>query len=139
MNYRDLKWSDLRAFATSQDINTKGKKKVEILEELDSLLPKKKESFVALSKLEPFKGVKELPAIFEEIKDYLPALKAYQKIKAYSNVEGVSKGIAELFMKHIETDKNAVINLAGCCIGKYYPRLINGYNKLCIEYGEPTI
>ena len=155
MNYRDLKWSELRSFAKSQGIDTKGKKKVEILEELDNMNPtieltedELKHGFIDFInlpcdtkvKLQEFKGVKESHPLFEEVKPYLKSLKAYKKLKAVSNVEGQSKGIATLFMKYLEKDPNAVINL-GCsrCISKYYERFVANYDLLCDEYGRGRI
>lgn len=140
MNYRDLKWSELRSFASSQGINTKGKKKKEILDELDNMTPVSKEPFVALSKLEPFKGIKEEHPFFTEVEEYVPYLKAYNKIKAVSNKEGVSKAIATIFMKYIETDPNAVVDLGcGKCIHRYYGRLYAGYNRMADEHNKPRI
>jgi len=139
MNYRELSWSELRSFATSQGIDIKGKKKVEILEELDNILPQSK-PFVALSKLEPFKGIKEEHPFFKEVEEYLPYLKAYKKLNAVSRVEGVTKAIATIFIKYIETDKRAKVNLkCGNCVNSYYRRLVHGYNKLAIEHGRECI
>jgi len=133
MNYRDLKWHDLRSFATSQGIDTRKKKKRTILEELDGMLPKAK-------KLEPFKGIKETHPLFDEIKEYIPHLKAYKKIKAISSVKEVTTAIATLFMKYIETDKRAGLDLScGRCKSRYYERMIYGYNKLAEEYGRECI
>jgi len=135
MNYRDLKWGELKRFAKSQGINTKGKKKDDILQELDNMTPVS--NALSSDDFISFKGIKEEHPFFTEVEEYVPYLKAYNKIKAVSNKEGVSKAIATIFMKYIETDKNAVINLASCCIDKYYPRLTNGYNEMCIKYGRP--
>lgn len=142
MDYHELPWGQLKSFAKSQDINTKGLKRIEILEMLDSFNSEVKEEETTIK----FKGIKELPKkeykhpLFKEVKPYLPHLKAYKKLKATSAVEGVSVGIATLFMKHIETDKNAAINLkCGRCISRYYERMVNGYNILAEKYGEPTI
>ena len=148
MDYHELGWGELRSFAKSQDIDTKGLKRIEILEALDSFNDLvKEETFTWVhipcetkAKLEPFKGVKETHPLFKEIEPYLPHLKAYAKLKAVSNVEGISEGIAVLFMKHIEEDKRAPINLGcGPCRDRYYKRMIQGYNKLAEKYGEPTI
>jgi hypothetical protein len=167
MNYRDLKWHDLRSFATSQGIDTRKKKKRTILEELDGMfiLHKEGKPFVAMSKLEPFKGIKEPSLLsdewieslvngakvkfhnrlnphplFDEIKEYIPHLKAYKKIKAISSVKEVTTAIATLFMKYIETDKRAGLNLScGRCKSRYYERMIYGYNKLAEEYGRECI
>jgi hypothetical protein len=151
MNYRDLAWGELKSFAKSQGINTKGLKKVDILEQLDNFVPvwladEYTNPFVAMSKLEPFKGIKETHPIFEEIKPFLPALKVYNtingmgiKCEVTSTEEGISKGIALLYMKHIETHKGAVVALGGCCIHKYYPRLTFGYNELAKKYGRECI
>lgn len=180
MDYHELGWGELRSFAKSQDIDTKGLKRIEILEALDSFNDLvKEETFTWVhipcetkAKLEPFKGVKsdvieddepkplskewednlvaeakqrlnhkiDPHPLFKEIEPYLPHLKAYAKLKAVSNVEGISEGIAVLFMKHIEEDKRAPINLGcGPCRDRYYKRMIQGYNKLAEKYGEPTI
>ena len=141
MDYRNLKWGELKSFAKSQGIKTTGKKKVEILEELDNMTPGVKVKLkVKPNFLKEFKGIKEEHPFFKEAEPYVKYLKAYNKIKAVSNVEGVSKGIATIFMKYIETDKNAVINLnCGRCIPKYYERLYAGYNRMAKEHGEPTI
>lgn len=148
MNYRDLKWSELRAFASSQGINIKGLNKVDIYKALDLFNNEPETIHLPCDtklKLEPFKGIKVTHPLFKAIEYYLPYLRAYNKVingkklEATSNVEGVNEGIAKLFMKYIEVDKRANINLGGCCIHKYYPRLINGYNKLAKEHGRECI
>jgi hypothetical protein len=164
MDYRDLAWGELKSFAKSQGINTKGLKKVEILEQLDNMTPGGKRwhtekilgqtmaehskdlSSYANEDFTEFKGIKETHPIFEEIKPFLPALKVYNtingmgiKCEVTSTEEGISKGIALLYMKHIETHKGAVVALGGCCIHKYYPRLTFGYNELAKKYGRECI
>lgn len=144
MNYRDLKWHDLRSFATSQGIDTRKKKKRTILEELDGILPfivyKEISDNYLLNEVVEFKGIKETHPLFEEIEEYLPHLKAYKKIKAISSVKEVTTAIATLFMKYIETDKRAGLNLScGRCKSRYYERMIYGYNKLAEEYGRECI
>jgi hypothetical protein len=143
MDYRDLKWGELKSFAKSQGINTKGKKKVDILDELDYL---NEEIVVRTIKGEPtddpyiFKAIKQSHPFFEEVEPYIPYLIAYNKIGSVSNIEGVSKGIATIFMKYIETDPNAVVNLkCGRCIPRYYKRLVAGYNRMADEYGRDKI
>ena len=151
MDYKELKWNELRSFATSQGINVRGLKKVEIYNALDNFNDVGGLDYVNVScdtkvKVVEFKGIKEEHPIFEEIKPFLPALKVYNtingmgiKCEVTSSVEGVSKGIALLYMKHIETHKGAVVALGGCCIHKYYPRLTFGYNELAKEYNKEQI
>ena len=99
MNYRDLKWGELKSFAKSQGINTKGKKKDEILQELDAygyeILSDLEPSKEKMEQLKEFKGIKEEHPFFTEVEEYVPYLKAYNKIsngkmlKVTSNVEGI--------------------------------------------------
>ena len=142
MDYRELSWHDLRSFATSQGIDTRKKKKRTILEELDGMfiLHKEGKPFVAMSKLEHFKGIKETHPLFEELEEYIPYLKAFIKIGSISSIDKVNKAIATLFMKYIEEDKSAAINLGcGRCKHRYYERMIAGYNRLAKEYERECI
>ncbi len=113
-------------------------------DELDNILPfivyKEISDNYLLNEVVEFKGIKETHPLFEEIEEYLPHLKAYKKIKAISSVKEVTTAIATLFMKYIETDKRAGLNLScGWCKSRYYERMIYGYNKLAEEYGRECI
>ena len=157
MNYRELRWGALKSYGTKLGIDTKGMTKELLLEWLDAM-PEKAHG---IDELKPFKGIKEPELLsdewieslvngakvkfhniinphplFEEIKDYIPYLKAFKKLKAVSPVPEVNKAIATLFMKYIEEQKNIRINLGcGRCKHSYYERMIAGYNKLVDEYG----
>ena len=147
MNYRDLNWSELRAFATSQGINTKGKKKVDILAELDGIPPGMKTKLTF-----DYKGIKDLNLptetasfkcfteshpFFKDIEEYIPYLKAYDKSKSICNIPGVSRAIATIFMTHIEENPRATLNLTcGRCVAGYYRRTVAGYNRLAKKYGR---
>ena len=141
MDYRKLKWGALRSYATKLGINTKGMPKQVLLEWLDALPDVahgiKNASFTfANEELTPFTGIKQEHPLFDEIKDYLPYLKAYKKLHAISPVPEVNKAIAALFLKYIEEDKNIRLNLGcGICKQRYYERMIAGYNRLVEEYG----
>tara|TARA_R110000787_G_scaffold5024_1_gene18767 strand:+ start:447 stop:860 length:414 start_codon:yes stop_codon:yes gene_type:complete len=132
MNYRELKWGALKSYGTKLGINTKGMTKEVLLEWLDAM----PDVAHGIEELKPFTGIKQHHPLFDEIKDYLPYLKAFKKLKAVSPVPEVNKAIATLFMKYIEEQKNIRINLGcGRCKHSYYERMIAGYNKLVDEYG----
>ena len=136
MDYRKLKWGALKSYGTKLGIDTKGMTKEVLLEWLDAM-PEKAHG---IEQLEPFKGIKQYHPLFNEIKDYLPYLKAFKKLKAVSPVPEVNLAIATLFMKYIEEQKNIRINLGcGRCKHSYYERMIAGYNKLVDEYGGDRI
>ena len=136
MDYRKLKWGALKSYATKLGIDTKGMTKDVLLEWLDAM-PEKAHG---IEELEPFKGIKQHHPLFDEIKDYLPYLKAFKKLKAVSPVPEVNLAIATLFMKYIEEQKNIRINLGcGRCKHSYYERMIAGYNRLVDEYGGERI
>jgi len=160
MNYREMKWGALKSYGTKLGIDTKGMTKELLLEWLDAM-----PDVAHGIELKSFKGIKEPDLlsdewieslvngakvrfhnrinphpIFEEIKDYIPYLKAFKKLKAVSPVKEVNVAIATLFMKYIEEQKNIAINLGcGICKHKYYERLIAGYNKLVDQYGGDKI
>jgi len=160
MNYREMKWGALKSYGTKLGIDTKGMTKELLLEWLDAM-----PDVAHGIELKSFKGIKEPDLlsdewieslvngakvrfhnrinphpIFEEIKDYIPYLKAFKKLKAVSPVKEVNVAIATLFMKYIEEQKNIAINLGcGICKHKYYERLIAGYNKLVDQYGGERI
>ena len=162
MNYRKLKWGALKSYGTKLGIDTKGMTKEVLLEWLDAI-PDVAHGIE--EELKSFRGIKEHDLlsdewieslvngakvrfhnrinphpIFEEIKDYIPYLKAFKKLKAVSPVKEVNVAIATLFMKYIEEQKNIAINLGcGICKHKYYERLIAGYNKLVDQYGGDKI
>ena len=136
MDYRKLKWGALKSYGTKLGIDTKGMTKQVLLEWLDAM-PEKAHG---IEELEPFKGIKQHHPLFDEIKDYLPYLKAFKKLKAVSPVPEVNKAIATLFLKYIEEQKNIRINLGcGRCKHSYYERMIAGYNRLVDEYGGERI
>ena len=151
MDYRKLKWHDLRSFATAQGVDTRKKKKKAILEELDSIFPIVLDSTVKSGfndfmkdvdkrSLKPFKGVKETHPLFEELEEYIPHLKAFLKMGSVSSIDKVNTAIATLFMKYIEEDKSAAINLGcGRCKHRYYERMIAGYNRLAVTYDRECI
>ena len=156
MNYREMKWGALKSYGTKLGIDTKGMTKELLLEWLDAM-----PDVAHGIELKSFKGIKEPDLlsdewieslvngakvrfhnrinphpIFEEIKDYIPYLKAYKKLHAISPVPEVNKAIAALFLKYIEEDKNIRLNLGcGICKQRYYERMIAGYNRLVDEYG----
>ena len=137
MNYRELKWGALKSYATKLGINTKGMTKEVLLEWLDAM---PEIAHGVEEELKPFKGIKQHHPLFDEIKDYIPYLKAFKKLKAVSPVPEVNKAIATLFMKYIEEHKSASINLGcGRCKHSYYERMIAGYNRLVDEYGGERI
>jgi len=136
MDYRELKWGALKSYATKLGINTKGMTKVALLDCL-AAMPEKAHK---VEELKPFKGIKQKHPLFEEVKDYLPYLKAYKKLNAISRDPKVNKAIATLFLKYIEEDKNIRLNLGcGICKQRYYQRMIAGYNRLVEEYGGERI
>jgi hypothetical protein len=136
MNYREMKWGALKSYGTKLGIDTKGMTKELLLEWLDAM----PDVAHGIEQLEPFKGIKQNHPLFDEIKDYLPYLKAFKRLKAVSPVKEVNVAIATLFMKYIEEQKNIAINLGcGICKHKYYERLIAGYNKLVDQYGGERI
>jgi hypothetical protein len=123
MNYRELKWGALKSYATKLGINTKGMTKEVLLEWLDAM----PDVAHGIEELKPFKGIKQHHPLFDEIKDYLPYLKAYKKLNAVSR-------------DHIETQKNAKVNIGcGRCVNSYYQRMVANYNKLVDEYGGDKI
>jgi len=133
MNYRELKWGALKSYATKLGINTKGMTKVVLLEWLDAM----PDVAHGIEELTPFTGIKQEHPLFEEIKDYLPYLKAYKKLNAISRDPKINKAIAALFLKYIEEDKNIRLNLGcGICKQRYYQRMIAGYNRLVDKYGS---
>jgi len=132
MDYRELKWGALKSYGTKLGINTKGMTKEVLLEWLDAM----PDVAHGIEELTPFTGIKQNHPLFEEIKDYLPYLKAFKKLKAVSRAREVNEAIATLFIKYIEEQKNIRINLGcGRCVHSYYERMIAGYNKLVDEYG----
>ncbi len=132
MNYRELKWGALKSYATKLGINTKGMTKAVLLEWLDAM----PDVAHGIEELKPFKGIKQHHPLFDEIKDYLPYLKAYKKLNAVSRDSKINKAIATLFVKYIETQKNAKVNIGcGRCVNSYYQRMVANYNKLVDEYG----
>ena len=137
MDYRELKWGALKSYATKLNINTKGMTKSALLDCLDAM---PEMIHIVEEQLEPFKGIKQNHPLFDEIEPYLPYLKAFKKLNAISPVNEVTTAIATLFMKYIETDKRAALNLScGRCRARYYERMIYGYNKLAEEYGRKCI
>ena len=157
MDYRELKWGALKSYATKLGINTKGMTKEVLLEWLDAM----PDVSHGIEELKSFKGIKEPEILsnewieslvngakvkfhnrlnphplFNEIKDYLPYLKAYKKLNAVSRDPKINKAIATLFVKYIETQKNAKINIGcGRCVNSYYQRMVANYNKLVDQYG----
>ena len=132
MDYRELKWGALKSYGTKLGINTKGMTKDVLLEWLDAM----PDVAHGIEELTPFTGIKQNHPLFDEIKDYLPYLKAFKKLKAVSRAREVNEAIATLFIKYIEEQKNIRINLGcGRCVNSYYERMIAGYNKLVDEYG----
>ena len=90
MNYRELKWGALKSYATKLGINTKGMTKEVLLEWLDAM----PDVAHGIEEMKPFKGIKQHHPLFDEIKDYLPYLKAYKKLNAVSrdpkiNITGI--------------------------------------------------
>jgi hypothetical protein len=135
MDYRKLKWGALKSYGTKLGIDTKGMTKDVLLEWLDAM----PDVAHGIEELEPFKGIKQHHPLFDEIKDYLPYLKAFKKLKAVSPVPEVNLAIATL-LKYIEEQKNIRINLGcGRCKHSYYERMIAGYNRLVDEYGGERI
>jgi len=158
--HHDMTWKSLLAFAKENGINVKHKKKADIIKELDEHYAVPDEVKVDIKNLEnmeevkaptvKFEGIKDLPKkkkekkeshpIFNDIKEVMPSLKAYKKLQSISSHANINQRVAEIFLEHIETQKNAPLNLScGVCKPRYYNRLIQGYNILAEEHGKPTI